>query len=225
MQESRAGFESGAAGPERETQGERSMRSAFVFTAMMAIVGFVLVQVALGEQGGRGGVERLKQLMATTRAELVELPLTPTQATWPLSTGQGQTFTLGSLPKDTLVFLNFWATWCPPCREELPSMLQLREQLRDRRFMMVAVSYDDAFSDIDDFFSRWIGRMPAANQLLVVKDEQLEPGRTLRETFGTTQMPDTYVIMNGQVLARFVNARNWTSPQIVEYFQTLAPAL
>lgn len=102
-------------------------------------------------------------------------------------------------------------------------MLGLSEAMRDRRFMMVAVSYDETWDEIQDFFTRWIGRTPPTSQLLIVKDEKLEPGTTLREAFGTDQMPDTYVVMNGQVLARFVNARNWTDPRIVEYFQALAP--
>lgn len=200
----------------------QSVRSVFLFAAMMALIGFILAHVAMGERAG-GGAQRMNELMASTRAELVELPLTQLQADWPLTDGSGKTFTLSALPPDTLVFLNFWATWCPPCREELPSMLGLSEAMRDRRFMMVAVSYDETWDEIRDFFTRWIGRTPPTSQLLIVKDEKLEPGTTLRETFGTDQMPDTYVVMNGQVLARFVNARNWTDPKIVEYFQMLAP--
>lgn len=206
-------------------QAERSARSVFLFTAMMAIVGFFLAQVALSEAKGRGGPDRVKQLMAATRAEVVELPLTSEQAGWRLTSDTGEAFTLGSLPRDTLVFLNFWATWCPPCREELPSMLGLRDSMRGHRFMMVAVSYDDTWDDIRSFFTRWIGRTPSPSQLLVVKDEKVDPGTTLRETFGTNEMPDTYVVLNGQVLARFVNSRTWTDPSIVEYFQALAPPL
>lgn len=205
-----------------EVSAARPVRSAFLFTAMMALIGFILAQVAMDERK-TGGAQRMNELMAATRAEIVELPLTQVQSSWALTDASGKTFTLSSLPPDTLVFLNFWATWCPPCREELPSMLGLSEAMRDRRFMMVAVSYDETWDEIRDFFTRWIGRTPPTSQLLIVKDEKLEPGTTLRETFGTDQMPDTYVVMNGQVLARFVNARNWTDPRIVEYFQALAP--
>jgi thiol-disulfide isomerase/thioredoxin len=204
---------------------ESRVKATFLFASAMAIVAFLLVQVVLGESRSATGDGRVKSLMASIRAEIVDTPLTSVQASWPLTTDSGETFTLSSLPRDTVVFLNFWATWCPPCREEMPSMLQLREALADRRFMMVAVSYDETWGEIRDFFTRWLGRQPAPQQLFGLKDEKLEPGETLRETFGTTAMPDTYVIYNGQILTRFVNARHWTDPAIVEYFQQLAPIL
>jgi len=103
-------------------------------------------------------------------------------------------------------------------------MFRLREALGDRRFMMVAVSYDDQWGDIRSFFEQWVGRLPSDGQMLLLKDTSLEEGRTLRETFGTTQIPDTYVLLDGRVVARFVNAREWTDPTIVEYFRKLAPA-
>src|SRR5690606_14351368 len=115
--------------------------------------------------------------------------------------------------------------WCPPCREELPSMFRLRQEMGDRRFMMVAVSYDEAWSDIRDFFQRWVGRTPSETMMLLLKDPILEEGLTLRETFGTRELPDSYVIYDQRVIARFVNARNWIDPTIVEYFSKLAPPI
>jgi hypothetical protein len=104
-------------------------------------------------------------------------------------------------------------------------MFRLRQELGDRRFSMVAVSYDDAWTDIRSFFQRWIGGLPSDNQMLLVKDPHLEAGQTLRETFGTKELPDSYVIYDGHVVARFVNARNWMSPSIVDYFKKIAPLI
>jgi thiol-disulfide isomerase/thioredoxin len=190
----------------------------------VALIAFVLLQALMNARAS-GPEARVKTLMQQIRAELVDAPLTPAQASWALETEDGQTYQLGALPSDTIVFLNFWATWCPPCREELPSMLRLRDTMGDYRFAMVAVSYDEGWDDIREFFTRWIGRTPAPQQLFVVRDPKNEPGTSLRETFGTTSLPDTYVIYNGRVLARFVNTRNWVDRAVVDYFKALAPPL
>jgi thiol-disulfide isomerase/thioredoxin len=163
--------------------------------------------------------------MPSIGAELIGTDLSADQAGWTLEGPDGVKSLAAALPRDTLVFLNFWATWCGPCREELPSMFRLRQELADRRFKMVAVSYDESWDDIRQAFQRWFQRTPTPEQLEVLRDPNLDDGKTLRETFGTTKIPDTYVLLNGRILARFVNARDWTDPNIVSYFRTLAPAL
>lgn len=215
-----------------EEQGERgdsgqvghTARIVFVAASALVLVAFVLLQVVVSADQGSGAVQA-KKLMSQIRAEVVDAPLTTAQLEWPLETGDGRTVTLAQLPRDKVVFLNFWATWCAPCREELPSMFRLRQELAERRFMMVAVSYDEQWADIRTFFQKWVGRLPADSQMFLVKDPNLEEGRTLRETFGTTQIPDSYVIYDGRVLARFVNSRNWTDPSIIDYFEKLAPEI
>src|SRR6266542_5840074 len=55
-----------------------------------------------------------------------------------------------------VVFVNFWATWCPPCREEMPSMVRLGQELARRhpgRFRMIAVSVDDGWDPVKEYFS------------------------------------------------------------------------
>jgi len=196
----------------------------FVWTAGLAILLFVLVHVWLDARAD-SPTERVKRLMPGIGAELVDQPLTAEQAAWRLETSSGSTITLGQLPEDRLVFLNFWATWCPPCREELPSMLRLGDQLSDRAFMMVAVGYDESWEQVRTFFSQWRGALPAPEDLVLLRDPQQVEGRTLRERFGTTKLPDTYVLYRGRVVARFVNARNWVDPSIVSYFRQLAPPI
>lgn len=205
----------------------RRLRLVFVWGAGLALVVFLLVHVWIGSRADLPEM-RVKRLMPAIGAEIVDAPLSPAQLAWPLETADGSRLTLGQMPRDTLVFLNFWATWCAPCRDELPSMFRLKRQLGDRRFIMAAVSYDDAWSDIREFFMKWVGELPAQSQMLLVRDP-LPPGpdgqpSTLRETLGTTKLPDTYVLLNGRVVARFVNARNWIEPSIIDYFKQLAPA-
>jgi len=210
---------SGAPGG-RETG--RQVRRAFLWVSAVALGIFLLVNVRVGVDAR--GSSRVQSLMTGIGAEMVERPMSETQRRWALELDADTRVDLSQLPQDTLIFLNFWATWCPPCVEELPSMLRLRRALADHRFAMVAVSYDDSWDDIRSFFDRFMGGMPRTQELLVLRDPIPEGQRQLKTTFGTNQLPDTYVILNGRVLARFVNARNWTEGPIVEYFRSLAPA-
>lgn len=199
-------------------------RKAFVIGLGAALAVFVIVKAfgAIGEQDPKARTERL---MAKIGAEIVDQPMTAAQQAYVLELGPDKTFDLRQLPKDTLVFLNFWATWCKPCLDELPSMVSLQKALDGRPFAMVAVSYDSSWEDIEAFFTKWSGGMPTSDKLLVLRDPAAgeEKQKTLREAFGTRNIPDSYVILNGRVLARFVNARDWDDSSIVEYFELLIP--
>lgn len=60
---------------------------------------------------------------------------------------------------------------------------------------------------------------------MLLRETSTNDARTLRETFGTTQIPDSYVIWDGRVIARFVNSREWTDPAIIDYFEKLSPLI
>ena len=88
---------------------------------------------------------------------------------------------------------------------------------------MVGVSYDDGWKTLLDFFRRMVGGMPREIDIAIDPVGE-EPG-SLRLHFGTRKLPETYVIVDGHVLARFVNERDWTDPAMVEYFQRLLETL
>ncbi len=194
----------------------------FVYACGLAVACFVVLQVMSSIQA-KGPEAKLKRLMPQIGADLVDAPLTAAQATLPMERDPqlGGSMRLNEFPSDTLIFVNFWATWCKPCRDELPSMFRLRRELNGRRFIMVAISYDDSWDTIRDFFVRWAGGMPASRDMLLLRDPVTDGEGTLREAFGTSKLPDSYVLYNGKVVARFVNARDWANPSIVEYFKRL----
>ena len=101
-------------------------------------------------------------------------------------------------------------------------MLQLSRELRSTRFSMVAVSYDEDWKTVQDFFRGFLGGLP--KEMTLTRDPIGENPGSLRLSLGTEKLPETWVIRDGQLLARFVNERDWMDPAIVEYFKRLLEA-
>ncbi len=201
----------------------------FGWVVISLLTSFVLIQIWIAVQA-RGPERRVRELMPAVGAQSVDLPLTNAQLDYalqaPPSRGgatSGGRATLREYGKDKLLILNFWATWCEPCVREMPSMLELRRTLADSRVRMVGVSYDESWKTLLDFFRQMVGGLPREIDLAI--DPRGEEAGSLRLKFGTQKLPETYVIVDGQVLARFVNERDWTEPAMVEYFQRLLESL
>lgn len=199
------------------------IRRLYVVVAVATLALFLLLRLWTSIRAS-GPEARARQLMPAIGAEVVDRPLSRDLATFQLETPPGrsrESVRLGDFPDDAVVVLNFWATWCRPCIQELPSLLELSQEIRDRRFIMLAVSYDESWEGIRRFFREAVGRMP--RRLRLARDPQARggEGRTLRAAFGTQKLPETWVIRDGRVLARFVNARDWAQPSMIEYFRRL----
>jgi len=114
--------------------------------------------------------------------------------------------------KGQIVVLNFWATWCPPCIEEMPSLVQMQQRMKDKGITVVAVSID-----VDEGSYRRFLRDHNVN-LLSVRDADQKSNAL----YGTFKYPETYVIdRNGVVRRKFIGAVDWTEPDIVEYLGKL----
>ena len=112
-----------------------------------------------------------------------------------------------------VVFLNIWASWCPPCREEMPSMEALSKRLKDRPFKMLAVSIDQGGEEVVGPF---VGRLGLTMPVL------LDPERKTYKLYGLTGVPETFLIdKNGAVIQRIIGPQTWTSPQWLEYFDRI----
>jgi len=110
------------------------------------------------------------------------------------------------------VLLNFWASWCGPCIEETPSLVELQRQLGDK-VTIIAVS-----EDADDGAYKQFIRDHNVNVVTVRDTGSLKAN----EVYGTFKFPETFVIdSNGKIVRKFIGATDWTSPDIVDYLKRL----
>lgn len=114
--------------------------------------------------------------------------------------------------KGKWVLLNFWATWCAPCRDEMPSMEMLNRRVDKDGLNMeiVAISVDDAWGEVNRFF----GAVQPTFTVLWDKEKRSS------NAYGTRKFPETYLIdPSGKVVAKFVGPRDWYNQGTVQYFQ------
>jgi cytochrome c biogenesis protein CcmG/thiol:disulfide interchange protein DsbE len=122
-----------------------------------------------------------------------------------------RTVTLSQL-RGQVVVLNFWATWCPPCIEEMPSLVQMQERMKSKGVTVLAVSID-----VDENAYREFLKQHGVN-LLTVRD----PDEKTPTLYGTHMWPETYIIdRNGIVRRKFIGAVDWTEPEVIEFIGKL----
>ncbi|MBS1985259.1 MAG: TlpA family protein disulfide reductase [Bdellovibrionales bacterium] len=118
--------------------------------------------------------------------------------------------------KSSVTVVNFWATWCPPCLEEYPAMIELQRELEGHGIDIVFVSIDDSWAAIDRFM--------AQNRIVVAPGRLWrDPGKEQASAWGSDKFPESYVVRrDGWVVEKIVGAQQWTRPQVIEYFEGLA---
>ncbi len=112
-----------------------------------------------------------------------------------------------------IVFLNIWATWCPPCREEMPSMESLYRRLKGRDFEILAVSIDrEGGKAVRPFVSKNGLTFPVL----------LDPENKISRLYGLTGVPETFIIdKNGVVIKKVIGAQNWAIREWLDYFDRI----
>ena len=111
-----------------------------------------------------------------------------------------------------VILLNVWATWCPPCRIEMPSMERLHRKLAGTDFRIVAVSVDgDAFYSAQQQGPREI--MAFVNDMGLTFDILHDPSGTIRNSYQITGVPESFVIDKGGVIVKkVIGAAEWDGP-------------
>jgi peroxiredoxin len=109
------------------------------------------------------------------------------------------------------VFLNFWATWCPPCVEEMPSIEDLARRLKGTGMRLIAVSVDDDWDKVRRFFAK-------GSDVAVL----LDTSHDIPKKFGTEKYPETFLIdAAGRIRYYFINTRDWSRPEAVACLESL----
>jgi cytochrome c biogenesis protein CcmG, thiol:disulfide interchange protein DsbE len=114
--------------------------------------------------------------------------------------------------KGKIVVLNFWATWCPPCVEETPSLNRLQKYIDSRGGMILGVSVDEDGAAYEKFLK----------DQAVIFPTYRDATKKSAADYGTTLYPETYVIdRHGKIARKFVGAQQWDSPEMLAYFDAI----
>ncbi len=124
----------------------------------------------------------------------------------------GQAVRLSAL-RGQVVLVNLWTTWCPPCREEMPSMERLWEQLRGRDFKLLAVSQDEDGRRVVE---------PFVQEMRLSFPVLLDPEHQVGDRYGVWGYPETFVIdRSGRIVERVIGPRDWASPASIAALERL----
>jgi cytochrome c biogenesis protein CcmG/thiol:disulfide interchange protein DsbE len=111
-----------------------------------------------------------------------------------------------------VVVLNFWATWCPPCVEETPSLEKFAAQTKPLGVTVIGVSVDDDTAALEKFVNDYHLSYPVAR----------DPQAALAARYGTFKFPETYIIdRDGRVAEKIIGPIDWQDPRIVSFVKSL----
>lgn len=113
-----------------------------------------------------------------------------------------------------VILLNFWATWCPPCRHEMPAMEKLYQRFRDRGFVVLAVNQWEE----PDLVFAYTGDLNVFPSFPILFD----PQSSVSQQYGVKGLPTSFVIDgNGQVIYRAIGGREFDHPEILQILEDL----
>ena len=160
------------------------------------IVTVALTQASAAQQPGEG-LTALSERLAAPDFELTDI--------------DGNSFRLSDHAGHVVV-VNFWATWCPPCREEMPSMQRAWEKLREEGVLMVGI---DVGEDEDTIFL-FSADYPVEFPLLMDSDSSVTAQWSVRG------LPTTYIVdPEGYIVYRAIGSREWDDPKLMEQIRAL----
>lgn len=166
----------------------------------------VVVAVIAVMAGGAGLALRLSP---EVRAVVVGAPA-PEFAGVDIHSGEQKT--LASY-EGNVVLINVWATWCEPCRVEMPSMQRVYEQLKDRGFRIAAVSIDAGSPETVRAF---------AAEYELTFDILHDPSGSIQSTYQTTGVPESWVVdRHGIIVKKRIGAEEWDNPANLALFSRL----
>ncbi|MEW6107951.1 MAG: TlpA disulfide reductase family protein [Nitrospirota bacterium] len=123
----------------------------------------------------------------------------------------GRAFSLSSL-RGRVVFLNFWATWCPPCKSEMPLFNRLYMDYKSRGFEIIAVSTDTSINYVKEYLSK------NSFDFRILWDGK----RDVTKKYKVFTLPTTFLIdRKGIIVEKFLGEYDWTDPEIRKKIEKL----
>ena len=121
-----------------------------------------------------------------------------------------------------IVILNFWASWCAPCIEEMPSLVRLQKKFQGTDVVVLAVSVDEDADAYHKFLKDYKVDLPTVRD----PGKQFADGKgvdaPVAAQYGTFRFPETYIIdRNGIIRRKFIGAIDWNQQEIIEYLSRL----
>ncbi len=172
-------------------------KSYLIFLVVfLVLVGVVAYNMSTQNKGGMG--------MAMNEAGKEAQDFT-------LSDLDGNSVALSSL-RGKVVFLNFWATWCPPCRAEMPSMQKLHEKMKGKDFAIVAVDVGERHSGVKAFIEK------KEYTFMVLLDSE----HRVSTNYQVAGIPTTLILdKQGKIVLRETGSRDWAAADIITKIEDL----
>ena len=181
-----------------ETQSRQSIRRSLtilvVFIAAASVIFYLLKE----------------RDSTSTRSSQIQLGLPAPDFAFPDLNGQEVSL---SDHRGKVVFVNVWATWCPPCISEMPSMQKLYDRLKGESFEILAVSIDFAGREAVAPFMR---------KLNLTFPALLDPQGSIQPLYGITGVPESFIVdKEGILVEKVIGPMDWADPKILSFFQDL----
>ena len=168
----------------------RMMRRLNVLLLPLLMVFFLFFNAGCENIGGFGNVKRME--VGKPAPDFV------------LQDASGKVWKLSGL-KGKVVFVNFWATWCKPCRDEMPSMEALNKAMADKPFQMLSIIFNDDLDLAKSYARRQGATFPVLGN----------PSKELTQAYMITGVPETFLIdADGILKHKFIGPYDWSSPKM-----------
>lgn len=136
-----------------------------------------------------------------------EAPLAPSVV---FKDGAGNTIDI-SKQKGKVIFINFWATWCPPCVAEMPSIDKLKAEINNKDLLFLMVDVDDNYKKSSKFMTSNKYNLPVYT-----------PASEIPQSFLSGAIPTTIIIdKEGRVMGRHEGAGDYSRPEVIKFFKDL----
>ena len=194
----------------------RTVKIVFIFFAFLSIA--TLFAAKLYENtvlvAERDEIVR-QQMSSMEKMEFAPKPVTGEAKAFKLKDLEGKEYSLSDF-KGKWVLLHFWATWCPSCVWEIPSLIKFSQDIKPENLTVAAVSMDTEIADVKKF---WGHILPGKELPFLVL---FDPEGDVAHSYGTFKLPETYLINpEGKLHAHFIGPREWGTRVASDYFKNL----